>query len=89
MSIQKQFWLSCLLLRQWLPNRGETVSFLCGFEGDPLHTHPKRHKSFSSTHQLLRKDNNSDHRILSLEGGPKSSNLKGCNQTIFEANQCS
>ena len=47
MSIQKQFWLSRLLLRQRLPNGGETVSLLCGFGGDPLHTHPKRHK-FSS-----------------------------------------
>ena len=89
MSIQKQFWLSRLLLRQRLPNGGETVSLLCGFGGDPLHTHPKRHEFFSSTHQSLRKDNNSDHRILSLERGPKSSNLKGCNQVILEASQCS
>ena len=27
--------------------------------------------------------------IRSLERGPKSSNLKGCNQAILEANQCS
>ena len=88
-SIQKQFWLSHLLLHQRLPNGGETVSLLCGFGRDPLHTHPKCHKFFSSTHQSLRKDNNSDHRILSLERGPKSSNLKGCNQAILEASQCS
>ena len=80
MSIQKQFWLSRLLLHQRLTNGEETVSLLCRFGGDPLHTHPKRHEFFSSTHQSLRKDNNSDHRIFSLERGPKSSNLKGCNQ---------
>ena len=89
MSIQKQSWLSCLLLRQQLPNGGETVSLFSGFGEDPLHTHPKRHKFFSSTHQTLWKDNNSNHCILSLERGPKSSNLKGCNQAILEANQCS
>ena len=49
----------------------------------------KRHEFFSSTHQSLRKDNNSDDRILSVERGPKSSNLKGCNQAILEVNQCS
>ena len=76
MSIQKEFWLSRLLLCQRLPNRGETVSLLCGFWGDLLRTHPKRHEFFSSTHQSLRKDNNSSHHILSLEHGPKSSNLK-------------
>ena len=85
MSIQKQCWLSRLLSRQRLPNGGETVSLLCWFWGDPLHTHPKRHEFFSSTHQSLRKDNNSDHRILSLWPGPESSNLKGCNQVILEA----
>ena len=67
MSIQKQFWLSHLLLRQRLPNGGETISLLWGFRGDPLHTHPKRQEFFSSTHQSLRKDNNRDHRILSLD----------------------
>ena len=77
------------LLRQRLPNGEETVSLLCGFGGDPLHTHPKRHKYFSSTHQSLGKDNNSDHRILSLERGYKSSNLTGCNQAILVTNQCS
>ena len=85
-SIQKQFWLSHLLLHQRLPNRGETVSLHCGFGRDPLHTHPKRHEVFSSAHQSLRKDNNSDRRILSLERGL---NLKACNQAILEANQCS
>ena len=67
---------------------GETVSFLCGFGGYPLQTHPKRHELFSSTHQLLRKDNNSDYRILSLERGTKRSNLNGCNQVILKANKC-
>ena len=83
MSIQKQFWLSRLLLRQRLLNGGETVSLLCGFGGDPLHTYPKRHEFFSSTHQSLWKDNNSDNRILSLERVPESSNLKGCNQALL------
>ena len=87
MSIQKKFWLSRLLLCQQLPNRRETVSLLCGSGGDPLHTHPKRHKFFSSTHQSLRKDNNSNHCILSLERGPKSRNLKGCNQVISVLNK--
>ena len=49
-SIQKPFWLSRLLLCQWLPNRGESVSLLCRFGGDPLHTHPKRHEFLFSTH---------------------------------------
>ena len=89
MPIQKQFWLSRLLLRQRLPNRGESVTLLCGFWGDPLHTHPKRHEFFSPNHQSLRKNNNSDRRILSLEHGPKISNLKACNQVILEAGQCS
>ena len=89
MPIQKQCWLSCLLLCQQLPNGGETVSLFSGFGEDPLHTHPKRHKFFSSTHQTLWKDNNSNHCILSLECGPKSSNLKGCNQVILETSQCS
>ena len=87
MSVEKQFWLSHLLLHQWLPNGGETVSLLCRFGGDLLHTHPKRHKFFSSTHQSLQKDSNSNHHVLFLECGPKSSNLKGCDQTILEANQ--
>ena len=76
-------------MRQRLPNGEETVSLICRFGGDPLHTYPKRHKFFYSTHQSLQKDNNSDHRILSLERGPKSSNLNGCSQAILEANQCS
>ena len=76
-------------MRQRRPNGEETASLLCGFEGDPLHTHPKRHELFSPPHQSLRKDNDSDHRILSLERGPKSSNPKGCNQAILEADQCS
>ena len=83
MSIQKQFWLSQLLLRQPLPNGGETVSLLCGIGEDPLHIHPKRHKLFSGTHQSLRKNNNSDH----LERGLKSSNLKCCNQAISVLNK--
>ena len=87
MSIKKQFWLSHHLLCQRLPNRGETVSLLYRFGGDPLHTHPKCHKFFSSTHQSLQKDSNSNHCVLSLEHRPKSSNLKGCDQTILEANQ--
>ena len=89
MSIRKQCWLSRLLLRQQLPNGGETVSFLWTFGGDLLNTHPKRHEFFSSAHQSLRKDNNSDFCLLSLDCGTKSSNLKGCNQAILEANQCS
>ena len=43
----------------------------------------------SHTHSSFRKGNNSDHRKLSLEHGPKSSNLKGYNKAILEANQCS
>ena len=89
MSIEKQCWLNRLLLCQQLPNGGETVSLLCGFGGYPLHTHPKRHKFFSSTHQLLWKDNISYHHILSLDRGPKNSNLKGCNQATLEVSQCS
>ena len=80
-SIQKQFWLSRLLLCQQLPNGRETVSLPCGFGEDPLHTHPES--------QSLQKYNNSNHLILSLECGPKSSNLKCCNQVILEASQCS
>ena len=76
-------------MRQRLPNGEETVSLLCGFEGDPLHTHPKRHEFFSSPHQPLRKDNDSDHHILSLERGPKSSNLKGLQSSDFGDRQCS
>ena len=87
MSIQKQLWLSRLLLCHQLPNRRETVSLPCGSGGDPLHTHPKRHKFFSSTHQSLRKESNSNHCILSLERGPKSCNLKGCNQVISVLNK--
>ena len=68
---------------------GESVSLLCEFGGNRLHTNSKRHEFFSSTHQALRKDNNNNHRILSLERSPKSSNLKGCNQGILEVNQCS
>ena len=79
MSIQKKFWFSRLLLRQRLPNGGETVSLLCRSGGDPLHTHLKRHEFYCSIYQSLGKDNNSDHRILSLERSPKSNNLKGCN----------
>ena len=54
-SIQRLFRLSHLLLRRQLPNGGETVSMLCGFGEDPLHTHPKRDEFFSSTHQSLQK----------------------------------
>ena len=89
MSIQKQFWLSRLLLPHQLPKGKETVSLLCGFGWNPLHTHPKGHEFFSSTHQSLRKDNNRDNRILSHERGCKNSNLKGFNQAILENKQCS
>ena len=68
------------------PNGGETALLIFGFGGDPLHTHPKPHESFSST---VEKDSNSDHRMPSLERDPKSSNLKDCNQEILEANQSS
>ena len=87
MSIEKQFWLSHLLLCQQLPNGGETVLLICRFWGDLLHTHPKRPKFFFSTCQSLWKDSNSNHCILSLECSPKSINLKGCDQAILEANQ--
>ena len=75
-------------MRQQLsPNEGEAVSLLCEFGGDSLHTHPKRHELLSLTHQSLLKDNNSDHRKLSLERGPKTSHLKGCNLANKQAPQ--
>ena len=89
MSIQKQATLSDPLLCQRFPDWGKIVSLLCGFGADPLHSHPKCHEFFSSCHQSLRKDTNSDHCILSLERGLRSSNLKGCNQAILETSQCS